>query len=47
VTRRKKNTSTRLKPPAQAMHLLNLELPAPLLATPAIEPRFYRCTPQA
>jgi len=43
----KKNTSTRLKPPAQAMHLLNIELPAQQLATPAIERRFYRCTPKA
>jgi hypothetical protein len=43
----KKPTSTRLKPPASAMQLLNPELPAPMLATPAIERRFYRCTPKA
>jgi hypothetical protein len=48
VARRKKNTlRTRLTPTAQAMPLLNLELSAQTLDIPAIERRFYRCTPKA
>jgi hypothetical protein len=47
VARRKKTLRTRLTPPAQTMPLLNLELSAQTLDIPAIERRFYRCTPQA